>query len=216
MRNQSMKGPAHSARHRIPKGKKRAKLIRVSEDAPYYQSIVSLKDSKTDSNWRWDKGGKAIWVPRDWIDEDAIEYARRAVAVEIFSWTSGAKISGLKRRKREDEFKAAIATLKCVQESLAKSIRENLAADPVTKGLLDRAIRAFERPTRVDHRGSRLYLPRYRTIGQTVDMIRLRYGHRRTPAFSIVAKALPKEKGIPNNKESVKRIWGKWRKAYQN
>lgn len=208
MRSQSIKAPARSARHRIPKGKKSGKLIFVRKDKPYYQSIVELKDRKTNSNWRWHEDGEAIWVPRDWIDDDAVEYARGWLAVEVFSWQGGAEILGLKRSKREDEFRAATAALKCA--------RSNLTADnlPFIEGLLDHAIRTLERPKRPNQRGGHtdLHLPRYRLIAQTVDIICRRYGYRPTPAFSIVAEALRKEKAIPNSKESVKRIWGNWRK----
>ena len=214
MRNQSIKEPAHSARHRIPKGRKGAKLILVRKDAPYYQSIVRLKDRKTDSDWRWHEGGEAIWVPRNWIDDDAVEYARGWLAVEIVSWAEqdGAKILGLKRSKREDEFRAAIAVLKCIQKNLTA---DNL---PLIESLLDRAIPALERAKRANQHGGHtdLHLPRYRLIPQTVDIICRRYGYRPTRAFLIVAEALRRDKAIPNSKESVGRIWRNRRTTFEN
>ena len=210
----SIKEPAHSARHRIPKGRKGAKLILVRKDAPYYQSIVRLKDRKTDSDWRWHEGSEAIWVPRNWIDDDAVEYARGWLAVEIVSWAEqdGAKILGLKRSKREDEFRAAIAVLKCIQKNLTA---DNL---PLIESLLDRAIPALERAKRANQHGGHtdLHLPRYRLIAQTVDIICRRYGYRPTRAFLIVAEALRRDKAIPNSKESVGRIWRNRRTTFEN
>jgi hypothetical protein len=207
VRNQPIKGPAHSARHRPPK-KTSAKLILVRNDEPYYQSIVRMKEEKADPNWQWHEDGEAIWVPHNWVDDDAVEYARGWLAVEIFSWAEqgGTKILGLKRSRREDEFKAAIAVLKC--------IRENLTADnlPLIKNTLDSAIPALEQK-RANKRGghTELHLPRYRLIAGTVDIIRQRYRCGRGRAFWIVAEALRRDKAIPNSKESVERIWRKFK-----
>jgi len=165
------------------------------------------------ANWHWHEDGEAIWVPRNWIEDDAIEYARGWLALGIF-WAEqgGIKILGLKRSKREDEFRAAIAALKC--------IRENLTADnlPFIEGVLDRTIPALERANKANQRGGHtdLHLPRYRLIAQTVDIICRRYGYRPSRAFSIVAVALRREKAIPNSKETVTRIWRNRRKTFEN
>jgi hypothetical protein len=143
------------------------------------------------------EGSSARWSAKD---EEAIEYARRFLRLDVFSWTdkSGSHLLGIETNERKSELRHIIAALEVIGD------KDNLTADNLLdiKLQLDRLILALKRAQsakgkRGQSRSS--YSARYVLIAKAVDVICKRFGYHptRNPATkdrecgcSIIAQAL--------------------------
>jgi len=164
----------------------------------HYQSLLDrLKDKKFNPrDWNRDDTGWGVWVPRDVA---AVEYARCHIRIEAFG--PGGRTLGVRRSRREDEVRAALAGLEVIIDNRRHpDIDEFIAIARKQRSNPPKA-------QALHHKGQWSYWPRYRTITWAVDAVRTKYSYRPTPSFVIVSEALQREGFTPSSKDSVQRIW---------